>query len=276
MFNKIGVALSFSPYCESLLNEVEKVRSLYQAELVIIRVSDRQNHDLDHERIINLLEKLRISQDGIKIILEKGEPSKKILKTCKNEKVDLLMMGALPKESFIKQYLGSIARNVLRNSECSVLVLLVSSIPTIYDRITVDCYEEHKIKKAIEAAYDLGFKKKATQINLVKQLQLYGLTMSMEEYSEESYSHVKKGHVDKAIKQVEALLKYVDTHDLKTNIKVTGGKPGYELVKFIKNSKTDLLVTSAPDHKLGLLDRFFPHHLEFVFSDLPCNLLVVH
>jgi nucleotide-binding universal stress UspA family protein len=276
MFNKIAVALSFSPYCESLLNEVEQLRSLYNAKLIIIRVSDPENYDLDKERIIILLNKLNISQENVKIVFDKGEPAKKILKACKNEQVDLLMLGALPKESFIKQYLGSIARKVLRQSECSVLLLLASNVQSRFDRITVDCYEEHKIKKAIVAAYDLGYRKKSSQIHLVKQLKLYGLAMSMEEYSEEEYANVKKKHLDKAIREVETLLKDINTYELKTNIKLTSGKPDYELIKFIKNSKTNLLITSAPDHKLGIFDRVFPHHLESVFSDLPCNLLVVH
>lgn len=276
MFKKIGVALSFSPYCESLLYEVGELRNLYNSELIIIRISEPENHELDMERIDALLKKVNIPAEKVKIILEKGEPSKKILKICKAEQIDLIMLGALPKESFIKQYIGSIARNVLRKSECSVLVLLALKTPTQFNKITVDCYEDHKIKKTIETAFDLGYRKNAIQINLVKTLKLHGLTMSMEEYAEDNYAMVKKRHVDTAIKSVENLLKDIETYGLKTNIKVASGKPGYELVKFVKSSNSNLLVTSAPDHKLGILDRMFPHHLEFVFSDLPCNLLIVH
>ena len=62
----------------------------------------------------------------------------------------------------------------------------------------------------------------------------------------------------------------------KINIKVIAGKSGHEIVKFSQKSNADLLIMNAPDHKLGLLDRVFPHHHEIVMADLPCNLLILH
>jgi hypothetical protein len=61
---------------------------------------------------------------------------------------------------------------------------------------------------------------------------------------------------------------------LSINIKVASGKPGFELRKFTKRVKADLLVVKSPEHRLNFLDRIFPHYLELIMEDLPSNLLI--
>lgn len=62
---------------------------------------------------------------------------------------------------------------------------------------------------------------------------------------------------------------------MKITIKMLSGKSGFELARFAERKKADLLVVSAPKERLILLDRLFPHDLEYVFANLPCNLLVI-
>lgn len=276
MFKKIATALSFSPYSETLLKEAEKFRKIYSAELLIIRVSDKENHEIEKERVALLLEKLHIDDSNVRVIFEQGDPAKKIIKTCKKEQTDLLILGALKRESFFKQYLGSIARKVLRKSICSTLVLIASETAWDFKRFSVDCGGENKTRKSLATAFDLAHKADAHVVHLVRDIKLYGLTMALEEYSEDKYTDVKKSYLERAAAEIEKTLKEIDTHHIKVNIKITGGRLESELVRFIKSSKTDLLVAPAPDNKIGILDRVFPHHLEYLFSDLPCNLLIVH
>jgi hypothetical protein len=37
----------------------------------------------------------------------------------------------------------------------------------------------------------------------------------------------------------------------------------------------DLLIVGASPRKFSFFDRVFPHDLEYIFGDLPCNLLMV-
>ena len=62
------------------------------------------------------------------------------------------------------------------------------------------------------------------------------------------------------------------------NIKkrVIFGKPGHSIHVFANSCKPDLLVVNSPNKHLGILDRLFPHDLEYLLEDLPCNLLIVH
>jgi nucleotide-binding universal stress UspA family protein len=63
---------------------------------------------------------------------------------------------------------------------------------------------------------------------------------------------------------------------VKINIKMLSGKSGFELCKFVERKQAGLLVVGAPPRRFSLFDRIFPHDLEYVFADLPCNLLVVN
>jgi hypothetical protein len=86
----------------------------------------------------------------------------------------------------------------------------------------------------------------------------------------------------KAIKEKEdrrcsELEKLLDADEaLPVNHKCIFGKPGYTIGHYAAANRADLLVMHLPDAPLGLMDRVFPHDLEYVLSDLPCCLMIVN
>ena len=105
---------------------------------------------------------------------------------------------------------------------------------------------------------------------------MYGLAMSAsDQCSEDEYENIRHGLVKDEIEKVEKLLQKIHYEHLKINIKVVSGKSGFELAQFARRKQADLLVVGAPPRRFKLLDRVFTHDLEYVFADLPCNLLIV-
>ena len=78
------------------------------------------------------------------------------------------------------------------------------------------------------------------------------------------------------IDKVEEILRRIPHDRLKINIKMVSGKAGFELSKFAERKNADLLVVGAPRRRFSIFDRVFPHDLEYIFGDMPCNLLVIH
>ena len=78
------------------------------------------------------------------------------------------------------------------------------------------------------------------------------------------------------INSVERMLVSIPHDNIKINIKMLSGKSGFELCKFVLRKQAQLLVVGAPPRRLSFFDRVFPHDLEYVFADLPSNLLVVN
>jgi nucleotide-binding universal stress UspA family protein len=104
---------------------------------------------------------------------------------------------------------------------------------------------------------------------------MYGMKMATAgEGSEEEVSSVRKKLVSEEISYVEDILKPMDKGNLKINVKITCGKWAIELAKFSEDIKADLLIV-GDEGKLGFLDRLFPHDLEEILSNLPCNLLII-
>ena len=52
------------------------------------------------------------------------------------------------------------------------------------------------------------------------------------------------------------------------------GRRGYSIGHYARVTRADLLVMNAPS-KLTLLDRLFPHDLEYILSDLPTDVLII-
>jgi len=113
-------------------------------------------------------------------------------------------------------------------------------------------------------------------VHVVRELKLYGLAMSSsDQSSEDEYENTRQQLVREEIEKVEAMLTAIPHENLKINIKIVAGKSGFELSQFAKRKEADLLIVGAPPRRFGLLDRVFTHDLEYVFADLPSNLLIV-
>jgi nucleotide-binding universal stress UspA family protein len=275
-FKRIGLAIAFSPRLEALLSEALRLKQYWQSELVLIHVGDTSP---DAAQSLNsLLLKVGFLPQDVTIRWEKGEPAKRILSVCKEEKVDLIIAGALKKENILQYYLGTIARKILRKADCSVLMLLNPSIePKPLNNIVVNAEDSPYIEQALDAACKIARAEKSHWIHVVREIKLYGLTMSAsDQHSEEEYTQLRNDLVSTEIDNVQKMLNKIPHEGLKVNIKILSGKAGFELVQFAIRKHADLLVVGAAPRKFSFFDRVFPHDQEYIFADLPCNLLIVH
>lgn len=274
MFKKIALAIAFSPRMEALICEAKRLKDIFESELVLIHVGDRTQ---DSESAINdIIKKHGINNEKVKIVWEKGNPAKRIIHACKEESVDLLVAGALKTEGFFKYYIGSVARKIIRKSSCSVLMLIEPlEKPTPFERVVINGTQHDHTPFVIQRGLDWCKKDIAKHVYVVNEIKMYGIQMATAgEGGEEEISSTRRKLVAEEVSYVENILKTLDKGDLKVHIKITCGKWAIELARFAENTKADLLVV-GDEGKLGFLDRIFPHDLEDILSDLPCNLLIV-
>jgi nucleotide-binding universal stress UspA family protein len=276
-FQKIAVAIAFSPRIRALLAETARLKILWNAELAIIHVGEKteteENLLQEHLKSVGLA-----GLSDIKIFWEHGKPSEKILARCKKENVDLLIAGALRKEKLIQYYLGTVARKILRKADCSVLMLTdPRNAPLPFQNVVVNAENSNYVHEALKVAINICQSDKAQWLHVAREIKMYGLTMSASEnYSEEEYEDVRHSLVREEMTSVQKMLDLIPHDDVKINIKLLAGKSGFELAKFTQRKNADLLIVGAPPRRFSIFDRVFPHDLEYIFADLPCNLLVVH
>jgi len=275
-FRTIGLALAFSPTAEAMLAETIRLKRLLQAELVLIHVGV---HTPNEDRQLHLLlERVGVNATEVRMVWQSGDPAHEILAACRKENIDLLVAGALRRENLVKYYIGTIARKIMRKSHCSLMMIVnPSTHPADMRNIVVNAEDSQWVKKSIRIACRLAELQSNAWVHIVRELKLYGLAMSAaHQHSEEEYAKLQQLLMQDEIEQVEKMLATIPHTNNRINIKMLSGKSGFELCKFAERKQADLLVVGAPAKRFSLFDRVFPHDLEYVFADLPCNLLIVH
>ncbi len=274
---KIGVAVAFSPRIEAVLAEAMRMKKMWSAELILIHVGKHGEKEIS--KLDQLLKSTGLIDTGdIKVFWEEGKPSQRILATCKKENVDLLIAGALKKENLVQYYLGTVARKIIRKADCSVLLLTnPSASPQPFNTIVVDAEDRPYVEETLLAACQIALKDKSMWLHVVRELKMYGLTMTAaEHYNEAEYEGLRHKLVQEEIDIVTKILERIPHEGLKVNIKLVSGKAGFELTQFAQRKQADLLIVGAPQRRFSLFDRVFTHDQEYIFADLPCNLLIIH
>lgn len=276
-FETIAVGLAFSPRMEVILAEAKKISDACGSKLVLIHVGEKTTEK--QKSLEDVLFKNNIEERKAKVIWAEGDVVETILNLCKLNIVDLLILGALERENFIKFYLGSIARTISRRSKCSVLLITQdSTAQVIKNKMIVNVGADHpktvhSINTALYFAKHMGVK----EVSMVHELHVPALAMAMAESSSApEVTKIKKEYSEEESNKLHSLISKCDTGNLKINEKVIKGKPGYAIRQYAETKKADLLVINSPDTHLTLLDRIFTHDIEFILADLPCNLLIVH
>lgn len=274
-FRKIGLALAFSPRMEALLAEAARLKKLWNSELVLIHVGRQGEKE---EKLLNELMTRTGLNNGndVRLLWASGKPADQILRACRNESVDLLIAGALRKENLVQFYLGTIARKILRKADCSVLMFTdPSTSPQPLKNIIVNAEDSPYVEEAIKAACEIAKYDRATWLHIVKEIRHHSMSVSVDDHNTDSDGS-ENLLIEEKISDVEKILQKIPHGGLKINVKVVSGKGGFEIAKFTQRKQGDLLVVGASPRRSTLFDRVFPHDLEYIFKDLPCNLLIVH
>lgn len=274
-FKNIGLAVSFAGTTAAMVAETMRLVSWYNARLILMHVGEK--NAAREGAMQQLIANTQLAPERISTCWAEGDPAKQILKICERQKVDLLVAGALKKENLINHYLGTVARQIMRKASCSIWMITNPSLEyKPMKNIVVDAEGFDKMEMLLSAAMKLARKEKDTWVHIVRELKLYGLALSArEQCTEEEYNLLERNLVKSETELVEKSLAEIPHKDIKINIKLLSGKSGYELSQFAIRKQADLLIIPAPERQLSIFDRIFTHDQEYIFSDLPCNLLII-
>lgn len=274
IFKKIGIAVAFSPRLEAIIAEASKMQNGFFAELIFIHIGKKNTED--ELALKTLLAKYNLG--NAKLLWREGEPVETILQICDKEELNLLVAGALEKESLIKYFMGSVARKLSRKVKCSMLMLtepMVESNPLKH--IVVEGSDNPKTVNTIAKAIEIAKAFKVESIDVIQETDLSKAALiRSDEFKENEMAQHKELLINEENKKLDFILSCNDCGSLKINVERIEGKPGYVITKYAREINADLLVLNSPDRKLNLIDRVFPVDIEFALADLPCNLLLVN
>ena len=118
-YKTIAVASTFSPRFKQVLAEAKRIHERFSADLHLIYVGER--NDEIAKKFSDALAQLELPLDS-KIHYEKGDAAEAILRALAREKIDVIVAGALEKEVVLHPFLGNVARRLVREAPCSVML----------------------------------------------------------------------------------------------------------------------------------------------------------
>ncbi|TNE27315.1 MAG: universal stress protein [Bacteroidetes bacterium] len=276
-FKRVALAIALSPRAEALLFEAVRIAKMFEAQLTLIHVgelSDAQRVEFDE-----LITRAGGQELAPEIVAQSGKPVDVILNVCKEKNTDLLIAGALQKENLVRYFRGSIARKLSREANCSILLITNPKKESeICSRILVNGLSHPKTPDTVKTAVYVAGKFNANELMIADEVPTKAIRVRVNddkglinaERKRRVLARAEHRRLNKAIREVDV------PNNTELTKHVLYGRPGYSIGHFAADKGVDLLVMNSPDTRLGLFDRLFTHDIEYVLSDLPCDLLIVH
>ncbi len=269
-YSKIAVASTFSPRFEQVLSEAKRIRDRFGSSLSLIYIGER--NDETTKKFVTILNRLKLPTDS-PVHYGQGDPAEGILRAIADHNVDLVVAGALEKEAVLHPFLGNVARRLLRDAPCSVLLFTHPELePRPLRRIVfVANYSDHA---------QHAFKETVKLAEMESSECLYAIRVYTTFDEVRASTFVENGDGvprPRTFDEEEAALeKFVlATGDTRVPIdaRCIRGNTGFAASDFVKSVEADLLV--VPVHKDENSKERLPNHLVWIAEVIPCNLWLV-
>ncbi len=276
-FSRIATAVAFSPTALAVMFEAMRIADKFGAEIFFIHAGKKNKET--QARLDKLLTQLKAANVPHTVVWRDEEPATAILNACKENNIDLLIAGAMQHENLVQYFRGSIARKLCRKANCSLMLLTHPEIEsTPCNRIIVNGLKHPKTADTIKTAFYTAKAFGTKEITIVEEVDPKDVGIAADDDLTIAKANRKKANI--ARNEHLRLEKLMSELPIEIDIDVIErcifGKKGYSIGHFTEKNRADLLILNSPDTTLGFLDRIFTHDLEYILSDLPTDILLVH
>ncbi len=267
-YRSIAVAATFSPRFHQVLAEANRVRERFGARLSMIFVG---KHDSTAEqKFAEAITTLNLPKDTT-VHYEQGDPASAILVAAKKLGVELLVAGALEKAAVHRQFLGNVARRLVREAPCSVMLFTHPELEPKPLRHVVFLAEfsEHA-QRALRRAVHLAEEERSERLYVVRSYTSFDKARAARR------GKADKGHA-RTLEEEEVALQEFILSAGETKVPVESrslrGSTGFGASNFVQSVEADLLVVpleTKPEPKPKLASR-----ISWITDVIPCNLWIV-
>jgi nucleotide-binding universal stress UspA family protein len=268
-YKTIAVATTFSPRFRQVLAEAKRIRDRFSADLHLIHVGRRNAETASKFRAV--FAELDLPSDS-PIHYEQGDPAEAILGALAREKVDVLVAGALEKEIVLHPFLGNVARRLVREARCSVILFThPEENPKPLRRIVfiADCSEDGVV--ALKTTLQLA------AAELCERLYVIGIITAFDEArasiaGEAAGAPTRKSN-DGHDNALEEFVLSAGATNVPVETRFIRAATGLAASDFVRSVEADLLVVPLPKSQ-GMVQQL-PSNIAWVSDVIPCNLWVI-
>ena len=268
-YKTIAVATTFSPRFRQVLAEAKRIRDRFSADLHLIHVGRRNGETASKFRAV--LAELDLPADS-PIHYEQGDPAEATLGALAREKVDVLVAGALEKEIVLHPFLGNVARRLVREARCSVVLFThPEENPKPLRRIVfiANCSEDEVV--ALKTTLRLA------AAELCERLYVIGIITAFDEarasIAAEAAGALTLKSNDGHDNALEEFVLSAGATNVPIETRFIRAATGLAASDFVRSVEADLLVVPLPKSQ-GMVQQL-PSNIAWVSDVIPCNLWVI-
>ncbi len=268
-YKSIAVATTFSPRFKHVLAEAKRIRDRFGAKLHLIYVGTR-NQEIPR-KFSDVLAELELPVDS-PIHYEEGDPADAILAALARENIDVLVAGALEKEVVLHPFLGNVARRLVREANCSVMLFTrPEKKPKPLRRIVFVADHSQQGLVALKTTLMLA------EAESCERLYVIGIVTAFDEARASIASEAAGTETDKPNHTeedpLEEFVLSAGATEVPIETRFIRGATGLAASDFVRSVEADLLVVPLPKSS-GKVQRL-PSNIAWVSDVIPCNLWIV-
>src|SRR2546423_686741 len=267
---KIAVASTFSPRFEQVLSEAKRIRDRFASSLSLIYIGERNPETA--KKFQTILGRLQLPVDS-PVHYGHGDPAEGILSAIAENDVDLIVAGALEKESALHPFLGNVARRLLREARCSVLLFTQPERePRPLRKIVfVANYSDHA-QDAFKRVLKLAELESTECVYAIRVYTTFDEVRAAT-FADNGDGAPRPRTFDEEEAALEKFVLAAGDTQVPIDARCIRGNTGFAASDFVKSVEADLLV--VPVHKDENANERLPNHLAWIADVIPCNLWLV-
>jgi nucleotide-binding universal stress UspA family protein len=268
-YKSVAVASTFSPRFKQVLGEAKRIWEHFAADLHLIYVGER-NEEIA-KKFSDTLAQLELPLDST-IHYEKGDPAEAILRALAREKIDVIVAGALEKEVVLHPFLGNVARRLVREAPCSVMLFTTPAVePKPLRRIVfVADYSDSRLE-ALKRTLPFAAAESCERFYVIRIITTFDQARAS--IRGDVPGRAKPHGDDEEEEELERFVLSAGPTDVPVEARCIRGNTGLAASDFVQSVNADLLVVPLQKNAGGT--HQLPNNIAWVNDVIPCNLWVI-
>jgi nucleotide-binding universal stress UspA family protein len=270
-YQTIAVASTFSPRFLQVLAEAKRVRDRFSSDLHLIYVGECTEETT--ARFKEVLTQLSLPLDST-IHYEQGDPAECILRALAKNKIDLIVAGALEKEVVFHPFLGNVARRLVREAACAVMLFTKPETdPKPLRQIVFvadGSYSDHG-RQALQKTFHLAAAEKCERLYVIRIITTFDKARAS--LQSESPGSEKPETADEEEVALENFVLSAGSTEVPMETRCIRGNTGFAASDFVQSVEADLLVVAVPSVTEG--QPTLTSNISWITDVIPCNLWVI-
>ena len=270
-YRTIAVASTFSPRFVQVLSEAKRIRNRFSSELQLIYVGERS--DETTSKFGEVLHQLALPGESV-IHYEQGDPADTILRALRKHNIDMIVAGALEKEVVFHPFLGNVARRLVREASCSVMLFTHPDLnPKPLRRIVFvadESYSDHA-RTALQSAFRLAAAESSERLYVIRVLTTFDEARASRHGDANANEKAKRHDEDEVA--LENFVLSAGATEVPIETRCIRGNTGFAAADFVQSIEADVLAVAVATPQSG--EPSLPANIAWLTDVIPCNLWVI-